>query len=275
MTAKDVTKMVLFEAAVFTGTAGATATTPIGYVIEEDSVEIATTSPGGFDIMVQGEKLRLRRAIVNRAVTVTVPAAQLTVDTMALALGLTAVGNTLTIGDANDPVLSPQISLAVVGQDLNGDTVRIDIPYCSASGESDTSLSQAVLARLPIVFGAEAKSGNYPFWTFGDITSTISGGVLTRTQAIHSVIGEGAVADILDSIAGTTELPLIDGETLRLIPSTIAYDVTMTHLNDTLELFGDANFLLGTTSAINAWIDLQYDVADTAWVEKGRFVAAT
>ncbi|KKM07651.1 hypothetical protein LCGC14_1731860, partial [marine sediment metagenome] len=40
--------------------------------------------------MVQGEKLRLRRAIVNRAVTVTVPAAQLTVDTMALALGLTA-----------------------------------------------------------------------------------------------------------------------------------------------------------------------------------------
>ena len=266
--------MVLHEAAVYTGVAGALATTVFGYVIEEDAVEISFTSPAGFDIRVQGKKFPLRHAIPNRGLTVTVPSAQLTEENAAMALGVTAVANVVTLGNAADTVLSPQMSVAVVGQDLNGDTVRLDIPYASATGESGCSFSQAVLARMPVVFSAEA--GGDPYLTFGDIASTISGGgVLTRTQAIHSVVGAGGVADVLDSIAGTAALPLINGEILRLIPSTVAYDVTMTHLNDTLELFGDANFLLGTGSGITAWIDLQYDVTDTAWVEIGRYVPAT
>lgn len=270
MPAKAVGQMVLYEAAVFTGTAGAAATTVFGYVTEDDAVVVASTVPGGFPIRVQGEKFPLRHAIPNRGLSVTVPSAQMTEENTAMALGVTAVANVVTLGDANDTVLSPQMSVAVVGQDLNGDTVRLDIPYASASGESESSFSQAVLAKTPVVFNAEA--GGDPYWTFGDITSTISGGVLTRTQAIHSVIGEGAIADVLDSIAGTTALPLIDGETLRLIPSTVAYNITMTHLNSTLELFADANFLLGTGSGITATIDLKYVVADTAWKELRRYV---
>ena len=273
MPAKSVGQMVLNEAAVFTGTAGATATTVFGYIIEEDAVEISFTSPGGFDIRVQGEKFPLRHAIPNRGLTVTVPSAQITEENMAIALGLAAVSNTVVLGDANDTILSPQISVAVVGTDLDGNTVRLDIPYASAMGESDSSFSQAVLARQPVVFSAEA-AGN-PTWTFGDNTSTISGGVLTRTLAIHSVVGEGNVADDLDSIAGTAALPLIDGETLRLIPSTASYDVDLIHLDNTLDLFGLANFDMGTTSGILAWIDLQYVLADTEWKEIGRFVPAS
>jgi len=274
MPAKSVGQMVLYEAAVFTGVAGAGATTVFGYVVEEDSVDISFTAPAGFDIRVQGERFPLRHAIPNRGLTVTVPSAQLTEENTAMALGVTAVANVVTLGNAADPVLSPQMSVAVVGQDLDGNAVRLDIPYASASGESDSSFSQAVLAKMPVVFSAEA--GGDPYWTFGDITATIAAGVLTRTQAIHSIVGQGSVADVLDSIAapaaGTN--PLIDEEKLRLYPSTIAYDITLTHLAGTLVLFGAANLLLGTTSGITAYIDLEYNHAGTLWTEINRYVPA-
>jgi len=81
---------------------------------------------------------------------------------------------------------------------------------------------------------------------------------------------------VLDSIAapaaGTN--PLIDEEKLRLYPSTIAYDITLTHLAGTLVLFGAANLLLGTTSGITAYIDLEYNHAGTLWTEINRYVPA-
>lgn len=266
MVTDAVTEMHLHDAAVYTGTAGAVATTGVGYVLGDDVVTIANAVPGYAPIRVQGKRLPLRHVQPDRQITVTVPLAQINADTMALALGVTKSGDTVRLGDSSDTILCPQMSLAVVGQDLNGDTIRADIPYCSVTPAVALSLTQNLPpARLDVVtFEAEAGTSDatQPYWTFGDITVTISvGGVLTVTTSAHKVAGQGAAADVLDSI---TWAGVSDGQALRLRPSTIAYAITLTHLLDTLELIGLANIDLGVVT-LDEWIDLEYAVADTAW----------
>lgn len=266
MVTAAVTEMLLHDVACYYGTAGAVATGSLGYVLEEHNVAFSFTSPNAGPLRVQGSKLPLRHLQPAREVTVTVPVAQFNADTMALGLGLTKSGDTVTIGDSSDTTLCPQISAAFVGQDLNGDTVRFDALYCSCGPDVDFEMGPTPPpSGLTLVFHCEDYSGSEPFFTFGDLTATIAGGVLTRTTTMHQVVGQGDAADDLDSITGSG---LTNGEVLRLRPSTIGYLVTLKHVADTLELFGAADFELG--GDLDDWIDLQYVTATTEWIEIAR-----
>jgi hypothetical protein len=79
------------------------------------------------------------------------------------------------------------------------------------------------------------------------------------------VLGEGAAADDLDSI---TAADLVDDETLRLMIYSTSQPITLKHLNGTLELTGDVDFIMTKTTD---WIDLKYDLAGTKWVETARY----
>jgi len=264
---QDVTEVLVGDLAVYVGTAGTPATNIVGFIRQEDAVEVED-GPEPKAILVNGVDYRTRSYLTHREGTITIPSLQTNATLLGIAFGVTPNGQVVTMDST--PKLMSQISLAIVGENLAGTAYRRDWLYVSTDGMPKQSFSGRELAPLTMKFNVEgAASGVYSTFGAGNVTATISSGVLTRTGNYHKVIGEGAAADVLDTITGSS---LTNGETLTLQINAVAAAIT---LNDQaagpgeLHLNPSADWIM---TKLSDWIVLQYSTANTQWDEIARLM---
>ena len=271
-------EMGLYGAVVYVGTAGSIATTEVGYFRQEEAIVIAWGVDNSAPLKIQGEQYPLAHHSSGLWETVTIPATQFQVDLYAIALNTTKSSYTITTGTSSRTLFAPQISLAVVGTDADGTTVRRDYLYGSVTQEGSLSLSDPANATLPVVFRAEcggvgaANDADKPYWSFADNTATVASDVLTITKRLTLVIGESATTDDITDIAATNAyIPV--GSVIRLQPYATTYAIT---IKDTAGIT-----LLGTSTetcilggqALAGWNDFQKitDATPDTWTEVGRY----
>ena len=204
--------------ALLTGTAGAVASSAWGYIPGENPITFGHEL-NLKDVTVQGEDLTLEQLSRKKGLTVGATGLQFNKTFLAQSLGTAAIGNTVVFGDPSVSAKITKISVALVGQDLDGNTFRLDLPYCNMAteslafevGQEETSFLEIEIKAL----APDAGGSAYPTYSFntGNQDATISSGVLTRTAGYIFVSGESAVSDDLDSITGSS---LVDGERLTL-----------------------------------------------------------
>ncbi len=69
---------------------------------------------------------------------------------------------------------------------------------------------------------------------------TVAAGVITRTQMVHKVAGQGAAADDLDTVTGAE----VDGVFTLLRPSSDAVDITVKHGTGNIECAGATDIVM-------------------------------
>lgn len=262
--------MLMNAVSVFQGTAGAVANNPLGFIASDANVNIlwGKNSAAGH---VQGRRLPKHFTSAIQNVTANIPLMSLTTEILGLMLGVTPVGLETSFGDPTTDVRLPVFSYAIVGTDAVGTTHRFDIPYGAAIEDTSMDRGQEIKTVMGLVIGATDPSANtarvFPKHTegSGNLEATLATGVLTRTAGYHRIRSESVdTADILDSIGGSG---LTDNEFLTLQLGKVTEPITFTHLNDTLELIEDANFVMD--NMLDRMV-VQYGLANTKWVEVER-----
>jgi len=197
---------------------------------------------------------------------------QLEADVMGLALGVAPNGSQVLVGKSTQAETLQ--AWKAVGADYDGNNLQCKLFRARASGSPSLNFGKNLFTGVPFELTAldDETDGMYE-WFFGtpaNQVQTLSSGVLTRiiNEGYHKVGGEGDAADQLDSI---TAADLVDNETLRLQIQAVAEPITLKHLVGTLELTGGVDWIM---AKLNDYIDLQYDLAGTKWVETGRYDAA-
>lgn len=264
MVTNDTGTMVISNASLYYGTVETTPATAVGYA-PRNTIKFAVSRRDGkyyagsadFPIVIDNG---IEGASIEAGVW------QLEAALIALAMGVAEDGNEVNLAGANTYV---EKAIKIVGTNRDGSNVSITIPRAKTVSEVALAFGDEP-SNVPLAFEAlEPSSGNAVEIKIGDgnTTATLATGVLTRVagEGYHKVAGEGGAADTLDSITGAS---LTNGETLRLQIASAAAPITLTHLNDTLELEGDANWVM---SSIYDYIDLQYVTDGTKWVEIGRY----
>lgn len=269
MATADENKFLRSGVSVFTGTAGAVASTPVGIIDEEDGVEFESDQTVQV-FRPQGHDLPLNLLSRGERAALLCTFSQLELALAEIAYNQAATGQIITFGDVTDGVIKPKISVAAVAQLADGTAFRYDLPFASAGGESlAVLLGQAALSKLPVRFEAlsDPNLTSFPTLTIGagNLTATISTGTFDRgSSAFIFVRGEGFLADTLTDVTGTPAL--VDNELLTLQMGG-AEVITITHAVGVIELFGAIPFVM----AAGDQITLQYDLAGTVWEEKTRF----
>jgi len=249
------------------GTAGSAAATDVGYISNATAIEVQY-EPETNDVRADSLHLPLMTKVTGGSYTISGSFLQHNTDLLETIFGVTAVGNKLTL--SGDAITTPEFSLRVTATREDAQTVVWDFPYCVSVSGPTISYSRTDAAEVAFEFKAiEGASAAAAVTNGYNATATIASGVLTRTaaQGYHVVAGEGGAADTLDSITGTS---LVDGETLLLQIADVTDPITLTHLDDTLELTGDVDWIM---TSLSDWILLTYSTTKTGWVESGRYDA--
>jgi len=254
----------------FMGTAGAAATTPVGHILEEDTVTCSCDVPDWGPIRVHGKKSPTRHIQPTRDLVVTCPAAQINEDLMALALGITKDSNIVNIGDSDDTMLVPQFSFRMQAKNVAGETVQLDIPYASNKGTFSFDLSPTGFSKIPLEIHTEDYDSNPDcYWTFPDLSKTIATGSITPTEYFHYLKGESGTTDVLTAIVGSG---YSTNDIIVLAPYTTSYIITITHAasgGDVPILMDEANWLFG--GSLDDRLYIKWNGTD--WEEIGRYDA--
>lgn len=268
MATKAVAEIFRGHANVFVAAVGAEPTTPVGYT-SEDGVDV------GYSKVLDLHRVdEFAGPVISELIEEDLKAAfnleQATAELLALAHGVAEAGNIVTLGNQTQV----QKAIKIVGTQQSGVNLQLKLLQCVFSGSPTINIQRRVRSGIPLEATAliNETAGNFGAWTFGTPTNqeqTISGGVLTRIadEGYHVVLGEGAAADDLDSITGAG---LVNGETLRIQIKAVAQAITLKYLLGTLELDGAVDW---TMDNLDDYIDLQYDLAGTKWVEIARYNA--
>jgi len=266
MTTKSTSGIFWSNVNLFYGTAGSTTTTACGH-IEKEGATLVTHSKEQGDYYVSGVNGPVKTRVFKRGLIVSSKLAQFVPDLLGLALGIAPVSNTVPLGGA--AIVDLQFSFRISGTLPDGSTTLwLDLPYAVAGDAPELPLGEVGVTEIPFAVKMIDDAPSTAKWDFvgTNRVATLSTGALTRiiSQGYHAVAGEGGAADDLDSI---TAADLVDGETLRLQVADEDDPITLVHLNDTLELHGDADFIL---AKYNDYIDLKYNEAGSKWAEIGR-----
>jgi hypothetical protein len=259
---------VVFKRAILQfGTAGSAASTDVGYISNATAIEVQY-EPETQDVRTDSLHLPLMTKITGGAYTIRGSFLQHNTDLLESVFGVTAVGNKLTL--SGSAITTPEFSLRVTATREDAQTVVWDFPYCVSVSGPTFSYSRTDVAEVGFEFKAiEGASAAAAVTNGYTAAATLATGVLTRTasQGYHTITSETGGADTLDSITGTS---LADGETLLLQITATAAPITLTHLDDTLELTGDVDWVM---TSLSDWILLTYSATKTGWVESGRYDA--
>ena len=266
MATLDNNQQIWGHANIISGAVGADPATAIGYSSRDGIIITAgKTTVRHFNDNLKGPGLIMS---TERRLMVSVPFLQFDAALMALAMGIAEVGQLVTGGGAL--VNDVQLSLKVVTTLIDGTNWQIKLYSAVSVDDVAWTIGQNEPSLFTSVFEAEDHPTNNMFEVLranGNIVSTLSTGVLTRTadEGYHKVASEVAgAADVLDSITGAG---LVDDETLRLQINSVLEPITLTDLAGTLELTGSADW---TMTNLDDYIDLQYDLSGTKWEEIGR-----
>lgn len=267
MASKSTSEIVWKRGNLFFGESGVAPATAVGYVGREGGISV-TAGKDVQDYFVDDLKGPALKQTTNRSFMVSCSLAQMTAELLALALGVEADGQTVSLGGSSD--VDNQVSFKVVGERRDGKTVTMTCLQALPQGEVAIPFSTDNVTEVPLEIAALDDDANgLVSFVIGDgnIVATLAAGVLTRTAdaGYNKIQGEGGpAADTLDSITGTS---LTDNETLRLQINSATDVITFTHLAGTLELTGSVDWVMDN---LDDYIDLQYDLAGTKWVEIGR-----
>lgn len=267
-TAQNADQIVLGPAAIYYGTAGEEATLPFGYT-DEDGV-VFTPTAGVLEAKT-GQRLGVVKRLRNDATcSLSGNFLQLSLANLAQVIpGAELASNVLSM----DPTTTTlqEMSLKVVGLDPDGNVRTIRIPYANPSGEPAITMNASNWQVLPFEF--QGISRGTTMWSItdgsGDEAVTLATGAFARTvgQTYYKMSGEGAAADALTDITGTS---LTNNELLILQIASAAQPITITHAAGVIELDGEVNFVMGDLGD-TLW--LRYNTSGSKWVEVGRYVA--
>ncbi|MFA5187193.1 MAG: hypothetical protein WC551_12010 [Patescibacteria group bacterium] len=266
MATKDKTKIMLSYGTLYYGAAGVAPVTAVGYMMRDSSAEIAIKRRND---EYYGSDTRMPFLVNNEinGASLKTSMVQVEPELVALALGFPADGQEVSL---NSSTAYSEFSVKLVGADRAGTAFSYEMLRCVPVGDFGLSLNKDKVTELPIEFAClDPDSGDdFTFlWGAGNITATLATGVLTRTAGAgyHKVAGEGGAADVLTSITGAS---LTNGEILVLQIADASDAITLTHLDGTLELVGDVDWVM---DSIYDSITLQYNTAGTMWIEVGRY----
>lgn len=252
--------------AVYHGTAGSTAALSVGFT-DESGVAFA---PGVELLPVKvGERLAVVKSIpIDHQAMLKMNLLQPNMTNLSRFLhGSTQTGTRLAVSPTDQT--EKTCSVKLVGLNPDGLVRTLEMLYATPKIAGDIQMSARQLKMLPVEYEALGYGSELYSLQDGDGSEvvTLSSGVLTRVAGAgyHKVGGEGATSDALTSITGTG---LTDGELLILQLKSESEPITLTHLDDTLELEGDANWAM--TSLLDA-IWLEYRATGTKFVEVQRF----
>jgi len=266
MASKNKTTPHFRHANLFLGAAGVEAATAVGYKSKDTNV-VVTLSRADGEFFADDEDLPV--LFDNRITGVMVEAGlwQFEAALWAFAMGIDAAGQ--AISPTNSSTWNEH-SVKIVGALLSGTAFTIKSKWAKPSGDMALTFDKSAPTVIPVrykILAPTVAGNNFDLYIgSGSDEATLSTGALTRTASVgyHIVVSESGATDTLDSITGAS---LTDNETLRLQPAD-GDAITLTHQNDTLELWGDANWVMDSPYD---FIDLQYDSANTKWVETQRF----
>ena len=128
----DETRAFVGDVIVYHGTAGSPAGNLFGYNPDAETIEFDAGDGEKKPLRVKGVDYPLRNLLLSRVTDVVFSGLQLSHTFVGLALDVTPVGQIVTLNDV--PKLMTQYSLALVGVNLNGDTIRWDFLRGSFTG---------------------------------------------------------------------------------------------------------------------------------------------
>lgn len=266
MTAPNTDQVIISGAVLLRGNADIASSTPVGHVPQEETLQIDYAA-NEYELLTQAYAGAIKRVVDITSMMFTSSVFQVEPGNVSAGLGLEESSSIQVGGD--NPTAAQEYSWKVIGTQLGGGTVVATIPAATASGALSFALTRTEFTKIPLIVKSLDGSGRGAKLDFlgGAVNKTIASGVLTRDIGIGYVrlFGEGAAADILDSI---TAGDLVDEETLIIQLGSIAQPITLTHLTGTLELLNDADWIM---DAAGDYIVLQYDESGTKWDEIGRF----
>ncbi len=263
-------KMMKSPVSIFTGVAGAVASTPVGLVLQDNGLDVEY-DPQTTELHVQGHDFPLEFTRRARRMAISGAMAQVEAANIATVVDQNLVGQIIEFGNPTDSVFLSQISVAAVGQLADGTAWRIDMPFAVPADTNTITVGQADMSTLPFRFEAvsDPNSSSFPTITVGagNLTVTIATGDADRgSSAFLFLLGEGGVSDVLDDITGTPALE--DGEIVTIQMGNAAQIITVTDLVGTLNLAGVGNMVM----AAGDQLALEYDLGGTEWNEKSRFI---
>lgn len=248
------------------GAPGVVPATPVGYIEKEQPLAVEAAfeenirrslgRKGPTYAMVKGIDVKLSGEFQQHNATL-----------YGLVLGVTPSGQSLSIGGPN-AVNRNRLSMRAIVNREDGTPIIFTSLYAMPTGNFSLPFQEGEYGNLPFEFSAMDIGDAMVSIDFDieGMDATLATGVLTRVAGLgyHRVKGEGDLADALTDI---TAADLADGEVLRLQRYPSGAAITLTHATGTLELAGEANYVLDSDGK---YIDLTYDLAGTKWFEIGR-----
>ncbi len=270
MVDKLISEAVWRRAVLYYGEEGVAAATLLGYVGRTGGLEV-TVGGERAEYMVEDLDGPAILKTTSRDVRFKGALVQFHTDAIKHILGITPVGNAFTVGGSGGTT-ERTFSIKIIATTRGGDSIVYDSRHVQVATDASFVFTEEALTEMAFEFRAldDDDDGMLTITVGANATATISTGALTRTAGAgyHLVAGEGDAADVLDSITGTS---LTDGEVLVLQVADEDNAITLTHLNGTLELDGDVDWIMDNAGD---WIELVYASATTSWSEQARYNAA-
>ncbi len=274
MTAPDRTELHQQAVLVFFGAADAEATTPVGIIKHEDTVDFIM-SKGAEALRIQGMSLPLDyRTTREQDYGVDFTLRQWDITNLSKVLSIAPTGSEVILADSTISPVLPVFSCVISSQLVDGTPIKWRADRVQNINDATINMTQQTEANLDFQIRAVGNINDpaaLPKWiqNAGNVSATISTGDLTRTSGYQTVLGEGAASDVLDTISAGD---LVDNEIITLTMENAAQIITLTdgHAGpQEMNLFGAANFVM----AIGDTCTLQYNLGDTDWDEIDRHIA--
>lgn len=267
MVTKNADQIVWRRATFLFGTVDVTAATAVGYVSRSNGVAVTATKTSE-PLMVEDLDGPLDMVTVERGLRLRANLVQFDIEALALALGIAAVGQVITVGGSG--LTDEKFSAKVVAQDRGGTSLTFNALRVISGGETEMTFTMGALTEIPldlIVLDADAGGGYTITRGVGNLEATLSTGVLTRVigAGYHMIASE--VTDAADILTSITAGDLVNLETLRLQIRSINEPITLTHSAGDLVLTGAVDWVM---EDLDDYIDLVYTTAGTVWTETSR-----
>lgn len=268
MVDKNADQIVWRRATFLFGTVDVTAATAVGYVSRSNGVTVTATKTSE-PLMVEDLDGPLDMVTVERGLRIRANLVQFDISALALALGIDAVGQVITVGGSG--LTDSKFSVKVTAQDRGGTSIIFNALRAISGGETEMTFTMGALTEMPldlIILDADAGGGYTITRGVGNLEATLDGsGILTRTVGAGYHMIASNVTDVADVLASITGASLTDLETLRLQIRSTTEPITLTHSVGDLALTGAVDFVMAD---LDDYIDLVYTVAGTVWTETSR-----
>lgn len=269
---KTTNELMWGPAVLLVNTLASNAVNVLGYTVEPIDLEV------GRD-MAESYVQELTAPVINKTLRTSMKVsgtmAQVNSVVLGHILGITPGGGSITIGGEPEEI---ELDLRIISSMKNRAPFHLYMPRAKADSALKMAFGKDKMTDLPFGFSGAYDStlGGVGKMTFGNTIQdlTLVTGSVTRVQAAPTttiswirIAGEGGAADAMTDIAAAD---LANNEIVRVCIVDAADAITLTHATGVIELKDSTSWVM---NKLADWIDLQYDLANTKWVELTRYDA--